>query len=132
MMFNDSEEILSDLLSRWHSWARGYRPIAQSGADPMFRNVKSGKSWDSTADIVEDEIESGILKAVDFHVSEMPDDPEGVGALRSAIYCHARNCCTGRSVWMSPRLPRDPVERGAILAAAKAEITRRLMQAGVM
>lgn len=126
MMFNDSNAILDDLLSRWHSWARGYRPIAQSGADPMFRNVKSGKSWDSTADIVEDEIEAGVLRAVDFHVGEMAEPN------RSAIYCHARNCCTGRSVWMSPRLPRDPMERGAILAAAKVEITRRLMQAGVM
>ena len=126
MMFNDSAAILDDLLSRWHSWARGYRPVVQPGADPMFRNAKSGKSWDSTSDIVEDEIESNMLKVVDFQVGEMAEPG------RSAIYCHARNCCTGRQVWMSPRLPRDPAQRATILAAAKVEITRRLMAAGVM
>lgn len=131
MMHNDSGAILDDILSRWHSWARGFKVVPTCGADPMFRNAKSGKSWDSTEDIVDDEIEGKTMEAVDFHVGEMPDDP-GRGALRSAIYVHARNCYTGRSVWLHPRLPKDPIERGEVLRRAKSDLLGRLSRAGVI
>ncbi len=133
MMHNDSGAILDDILSRWHSWARGFKVVPTCGADPMFRNAKSGKSWDSTEDIVDDEIEGKTMEAVDFHVSEMPDDPTSqVGALRSAIYAHARNCYTGRSVWLHPRLPKDVAKRIEVLQRAKAELIGRLTRAGVI
>jgi Cft2 family RNA processing exonuclease len=92
----------------------------------MFRNAKSSKGWDSTSEVIEDEIRDKTMKAIDFHVGEM-QDPH-----RAAIYIHARNCCTGRSVWVSPRLPRDPVERTVILLEAKNDLMRRLLSAGVM
>lgn len=127
MMRDLSEkEILDDLLSRWHSWARGYSPIPRCGADPMFRNAKSGKGWDSTSDVIEDELNGKIMEAIDFQVSEMKDPH------RSAIYIHARNCSTGRNVWMSPRMPANPEERALILMEARNLLTRRLMNVGVM
>lgn len=126
MMHNDSHAILDDLLSRWHSWARGYMPVPTCGADPMFRNAKSGKGWDSTSDVIEDEINGKMMKAIDFHVSEIPDPH------RSAIYALARNLSTGRNVWVSPRLPRDQFERAEIVGQARTILTRRLMSAGVM
>lgn len=126
MMHNDSSAILDDLLSRWHSWARSYSPVPTCGADPMFRNAKSAKGWDTTDQVVEDELNDKTMKAIDFQVGEMVDPH------RSAIYIHARNCCTGRNVWLSPRLPADPLERARILGEAKGLLTRRLLSAGVM
>ena len=126
MMQNDSNIILDDLLSRWHSWAKGYIPVPTSGADPMFRNAKSAKGYDTTAEVIEDEITNAQMKAIDFQVGEM-EDPH-----RSAIYIHARNCCTGRNVWLSPRLPQDPMERARILGEAKSILRDKLLSAGVM
>jgi hypothetical protein len=126
MMRDDFHDRLDDLLSRWHHWAKGYIPVPTCGADPMFRNAKSSKSWDSTAEVVEDELTNSQMKSVDFHVGEMKDPH------RSAIYIHARNCYTGRNVWLSPRLPQDPMERAQILGDAKAILIGKLLSAGVM
>lgn len=126
LMNNDSQAILDDILSRWHSWAKGYIPIPVSGADPMFRNAKSARGYDSTAEVIEDEITASQMKAVDFQVGEMKDPH------RSAIYIHARNCYTGRNVWLSPRLPSDPLDRARILGEAKSILIGKLLSAGVM
>lgn len=119
-------EHLDSILAEWHHWAKGYSPVPTCSADPMFRNAKSAKGWDSTAEVVEDELTAAQMKAVDFHVGEMKDPH------RSAIYMHARNCYTGRNVWLSPRLPQDPMERARILGEAKAMIIGKLLSAGVM
>ena len=127
MVRNDSAHILDDILSRWHSWAKGYSPIPTCGADPMFRNAKSsGRHWDSTSEVIEDEIQGKILQAVDFQVSEM-QDPH-----RTAIHFLARNLATGRSVWLSKRLPEDKMEVAIIVAEARSQLTKRLILAGVM
>lgn len=125
-MHNDADAILDDLLSRFHAWARSYSPVPVAGADPMFRNAKAGRGYDTTAEIIEDELMGSTMKAIEFHVGEMPDPH------RSAIYVLARNLYTGRNVWMSPRLPRDCIERGVIVMEARNQLTRRLISAGVM
>lgn len=126
MMHNDSSAILDDLLSRWHGWSRNYIPVPTCGADPMFRNSKSPHGYQSADEVTDAAVEKNQMEAVDFQVSEM-QDPH-----RSAIYIHARNCYTGRNVWLSPRLPADPLERARILGEAKGLLTRRLLSAGVM
>lgn len=125
-MHNDSKAILDDILSRWHHHCKTYQVVRQSGADPMFRNAKSPNHWDSTADIADDSGNSAQMKAVDFAVSEM-QDPH-----RAAIYVNARNCYTGRSVWLSPRLPTDPAARALVIGEARSMLMRRLIAAGVM
>lgn len=35
-MNDDTRELFDDILRRWHHWSRGYRPIADVGASPMF------------------------------------------------------------------------------------------------
>lgn len=126
MMQNDSAAILDDLLAKYHNWAKGYIPVPVCSADPMFRNAKAGRGWDSISDIVEDEIHGSMMQAIDFQIGEMVDP------YRSAIYILARNCCTGRKVWLSPRLPADPLERGAIVVEARLMLTKRLISCGVM
>jgi len=126
MIRDDFHDRLDDLLSQWHWWAKKYIPVPTCGADPMFRNAKSAKGYDTTAEVVDDELTSSQMKTIDFHVGEMKDP------YRSAIYVHARNCYTGRNVWLSPRLPSDPMERARILGEAKAMIIGKLLSAGVM
>jgi secreted PhoX family phosphatase len=126
MMRDDSKAIFDDVIARWHVWAKGYSVVRVAGSDPMFRDAKAGRCWDSADDILEAEINSKIMKAVDFQVSEMADPH------RSAIHENARNCATGVSVWRSPRLPADPLERGVIVLEARNMLMRRLMAAGVL
>lgn len=125
-MHNDSAEILNDILSRWHSWAKSYKANQQTARDPIFRNAKSGRGWDHTDEIIEDEIHGSMMEAVDFQVSEMADP------YRSTIHVLARNLSTGRNVWLSPRVPQDPMERAEIVAKARNLLTARLMNVGVM
>lgn len=126
MMVNDSAAILSDLLARWHAWGRSYKANQQTARDPVFRDVKSGRGWDSTDEIIEDELMGSTMESIDFQVSEMRDPH------RAAIYMLARNLSTGRSVWLSPRLPTCPMERATVVAEARNQLTRRLMACGVM
>lgn len=126
MGHNDSHAILDDILARWHHWAKGYIPVPTCGADPMFRNAKSPHSSHSAYEVTDAKVEQDQMAALDFNVSEMKDPH------RSAIYIHARNCYTGRNVWLSPRLPQDPLERARILGEAKAILVGKLLSAGIM
>lgn len=122
---------LDDLLARYHHWCKGYSPVQVSGADPAFRKAKSSRGYQTIDEIVEDEIEGDIMAAMDFQIGELPDEPPA-RAYRSAVLASARNCYTGRNVWLSPRLPSDPLERGIIVAEARNLLTRRLIACGVI
>ena len=126
-MMNDSRYILDDLLRQWHAHCKGYSPIPVAGADPMFRNAKAGRGYDTTAEIIEDELHGSTMETIDFQVDQM-QDPH-----RAAIYELARNLWTEQSVWKHPRLEKlDALERATVVAQARNQLTSRLMQAGVM
>lgn len=133
MVRDESDAILDDLLSRFHAWMRGYRVCPEPGADPAFRNAKSGRGWDSTQEILDGDLRATQMKAIEFCVS---GDRLGHGGMqephRTAIYVNARNCYTGRAVWLSPRLPQDPEVRALIVLEARTELMRRLLKVGVM
>jgi hypothetical protein len=126
MMRDDSDAILDDLLSRWHSWAKGFKVCPEPGADPMFRNVKSGRGWDTVGEIIEDELSASTMQAIDFEVGETPEPH------RSALYAHARNLASHHAVWSSPRLPKDPAERALLVLEARTMLMRRMFRAGIM
>jgi len=126
-MYNDSQYILDDLLRAWHAHCKGYSPVPVAGADPMFRNAKAGRGYDTTAEIIEDELHGSTMESIDFQVDQMQDP------WRSAIHELARNLWTECSVWRHPRLlGLDSLERAAIVAQARNQLTQRLMTAGVM
>lgn len=133
-MHNDSAAILDDLLSRWHHWMKE-KPVngVDRLDDPAFRNAVSRSGWDSADDVLDREVEAVKMQAIDFLVS---GDARGQGGMpephRAAVYCIARNCYTGRKVWLSPRLPVDPEERGVVLMEARNMLTMRMLSAGVM
>lgn len=134
MMHNDSDVILNDLLAQWHHWMTG-APIngVDRMDDPTFRDARSRSGWDSSGDVVDRELNQRTMKAIDFHVG---GDSRAQGGMaephRSAIYCLARNCCTGQRVWGSPRLPQDADELAVVIQEARNILTRRLLQAGVL
>ena len=100
--------------------------MAVIAVDPMFRGEVNRSGWDSSDDILDAQINAKIMESVDFEVSEMKEPH------RSAIYVTARNLHAGNSVWRSPRLPADPMERAVIVGEARQQITTRLMACGVM
>jgi hypothetical protein len=122
---------LDGLLREWHEWQRGYNPVPTCSADPMFRNAKSSKGWDSTSDVIQDELHGSTMETIEAQVAELPDIPQ-TKPYRSAIYAIARNLHVGASVWGSPRLPTDPLERGIVILEARNMLTKRLIQAGVL
>lgn len=134
MLMNDSDQILDDLLARWHHWMTG-TPIngVDRLDDPAFRDARSRSGWDSSDDVMDREVEKKLMKAIDFHVG---GDSRGQGGMsdphRTAIYFLARNCCTGVKVWESVRLPKDPLELGVVIQEARNILTKRLIKAGVL
>lgn len=133
-MYNDSDAILEEILSRWHNWMRE-KPVngVDRMDDPAFRDAPTRSGWDSSGDVIDAELNAQTMRAVDFHVG---GDMRGQGGMqephRSAIYILARNCYTGRKVWLSPRLPKDPEERGILIQEARNILVRKLMTAGVI
>lgn len=123
---------LDSLLCEWHIWQKGYSPVPTCGADPMFRNAKSsGRHWDSTADVLDNELHGSTMETIDCQVQELPDVPIQQ-PYRSAIYVIARNLHIGANVWGHPRLPTDSLERGIVVMEARNMLMRRLVAAGVM
>lgn len=133
MNMNDlcAKDKLDTLLRDWHQWQMGYSPVPVAGASVMFRNVKSGKGWDTTDEVIDDELNGSTMEAIDCQVNELPDVPL-VRPYRSAIYNVAKNLHAGAAVWGSPRLPKDAEERAIVVMEARNMLTRRLIAAGVM
>lgn len=125
-MQNDSHIILEDLLARWHHWADRYKAVRSYGAAPACREYRSPPGYQSADEVIDDANEKFKMKAVDFHVDQLSE------AHRAAISVYARNCYTGHNVWISPRLPKDPMERARILGEAKVILVGKLLSAGVM
>jgi hypothetical protein len=126
MMRDDTNQILDDLLAKWHEWAKEFAICPQASADPMFRNAKSGRAYETQYEINEQQIAASTMEGVDFEVGEM-QEPH-----RSAIYAHARNLASRHTVWSSPRLPTDAVARALLVTEARSMLMKRLFRAGIM
>ncbi len=125
-MKNDSNELLSDLLARWHQWAKGYQHVGGISSSPMFRNCKHGRQWDTVDEIISSDLEHSQMEAVDSIIMALCE------VYRTALQLQARNLCTGRTVWTSPRLPQDMVKRSEILADARGSLSMKLRDAGIL
>ena len=71
-MKQDANYLLDDLLASWHQWASRKHQVGEIKACPMFKSAKSPRGWDSTSDLVDEELEGGRMEAIDFQVGEMP------------------------------------------------------------
>ena len=120
-------EDLEHVLIVWHNWsqsaqiARGYRETS-AGAGLY----QASRQYDDVNGVLDDDIDAERCKVVQFHVEHLAPTH------RIAIYILARNLTTGRSVWMSPRLPQDKAERERVVMEAREQLTARLVSAGLI
>lgn len=123
----EGDEILDDVLSRWHSWARSQGAVAgharTSAGMEMYR---ASRQHDDQNGALDSDLEHMRCKQVDFDVRQMPQPHQ------TAIYVDARNLCTGVAVWGNPRLPSDPEERAIVVIEARSMLTKKLLASGVL
>lgn len=120
-------DTLSQILADWHLWACGYRPVARNNRCAMFASAKStSRQYDSENETTDASLHKSQMKCVDFEIDQLPPQQ------RTSLGLQARNLVTGYSVWSSARLPTDATERALILSEARAALTERLVDAGVM
>jgi hypothetical protein len=121
---------LDGLLAAWHQYhenkklTRGY-----SRTDSTCRDYRAPGHWDwknGAADARADELQ---VKAVDECMDNIPNVPQ---PWNTALQFEARNCATGRAVWLSPRLPQDKDERAVLVREARNMLLKELMRAGVL
>ena len=126
-MRNEADEILDDVLARWHSWAQGQGGTAghskRSAGMEMYR---PSRQYDDANGCLDSDLEHMRCKQVDFDVRQMPQPHQ------TAVYVEARNLCTGRAVWGNPRLPSDPQERAVVMLEARSMVSKRLLASGVL
>ena len=125
-MKDETRYLLDDLLIAWHRWASGFAPLGHHSVAPMFNGYSSSRQYDSESDVIDGTLHGDHMKSVDFHITEL--EPMH----RTAICINARNLHTGKSVWISARLPEDAQKRQEILAVARITLTERLQSAGIL
>lgn len=123
---NDTQELLSEILRDWHSWAKGYQHVVSVGTSPMFRDAKASRGWDTTEEIIKNDLDNSRMAAVDFHISQLCD------VYRTVLQLQARNLCTGKNLWISARLPENQEERIKILMEARSSLLFKLRDAGIV
>lgn len=123
---NDTQELLSEILRDWHSWAKGYQHVVSVGTSPMFRDAKASRGWDTTEEIIKNDLDNSRMAAVDFHISQLCD------VYRTVLQLQARNLCTGKNLWISARLPENQEDRIKILMEARASLLFKLRDAGIV
>ena len=125
--------ILDGLLSDWHVWASKTALISMPGKCAMFAEVKSGRHHESAGEIDDAEIHKSTMDAIDFTIL---GDKRGQGGMtepyRTAVTFYARNLASKLSVWHSPRLPADQMERMAIVNQGLELLVKKLKIAGVL
>lgn len=121
---------VDDLLSRWHDFRCGYRPIkGYSSHDAVCGQAPSNALYDRENGVTDERIEQSIMNSVDKAVDRVPNSPQ---SWNTVLHMHARNLFTGHAVWFSPRLPKDRNELHILLMEARNMLVRHLMDLGVI
>lgn len=121
------EASLDALLIMWHTHASmegvgwGYPSRA-----PASHQYRCSRQYDDQNGSLDGDVDKQIAKAVGHQVDKMTEPH------RTAIHINARNLKVGVSVWQSPRLPADQIERAHVVAAARNMLARRLMTEGLL
>jgi hypothetical protein len=125
-MKDETRYLLDDLLREWHKWAETFTMLGSHTVAPMFNGYSSSRQYDSESDVLDGSLHGDQMRAVNFHIEEL--EP----IQRTAICINARNLHTGKSVWISARLPDDIQMRQEILAVARNNLLKRLQSAGML
>lgn len=117
---------LDSLLCAWHQWQRASTSRGWNSRALVCGDYPTSRQHDDTNGALDADLEHRTMKQVDFQVCQMQDP------YKAAVYANARALVAGVSVWSSPRLPLDRVERAVVVSDARAILTRRLQSVGVL
>lgn len=127
MMQSDIDHLLNDHLARWHKWCSRYQfGKGYPSSDVTCRQSRTSKQYDYDNGAMDASVDDSIAEAFDAAMDRV-EQP-----YRTALSIQARNLATGAAVWNSPRLPADPMERGALLLEARNKLLKVLAQDGVL
>ena len=122
------QEDLEQLLILWHGWQRAVKVTKGHGGMSAVtgERYRVSRQYDDVTGVLDDDLDRKRCGRVEYHVQRL-GEPH-----RSAIYVLARNLTTGRSVWVSPRLPADAAERDRIVDEARHQLLVWLVADGVI
>lgn len=127
MMQSDLDHLLNDLLAKWHRYCAGYSfGKGYPSSDVTCRQSRTSKQYDYDNGAMDASVDQSIMEAFDAAMDTI-EQP-----WRTALSLQARNLHTGNSVWISPRLPADPIERGVLLMEARNKLLKVLAKDGVL
>lgn len=123
----DINAVLNDLLGRWHAWSSSYSMgKGYPSVDSACRHSRTSKQYDDANGALDASVENKIMEAFDAAIWNI-QQPH-----LTALQFQARNFCTGRQVWTSPRLPTDEIERAVLVMEARNMLMKALARGGVM
>ena len=123
----DINQVLNDLLARWHVWSSSYSfGKGYPSVDSACRDSRTSRQYDDTNGALDAGVENRIMEAFDAAVWTI-EQPH-----LTALQFQARNFHARVAVWKSPRLPDDDMERAVILMEARNRLMKALARSGVM
>lgn len=126
MRHDESDELLNDLLRRWHRYAATFGPaIGYPTTNAACRLYRVSRQYDDQNSALDGDLEAQTLRAVGYAIDRL-EQP-----WRTAVHFNARNLATGVVVWQSPRLPVDELERAHLLMHARAKLLILLESDGI-
>lgn len=125
-MNNDVDNLVDDLLMRWHRYSGGYQSARGFGSTSSMFHDAGHTSTRAREEDQEARAEKIIMQRFDEQVRKVPQP------WFTALAFEARNLCTGRSVWTSPRLPTNAAELEVIRLEARTKLMRELARDGIL
>ena len=128
-MRSDIDDIVDDLISRWHTWRSGYTLTKGfRSSDATCKDAQSQWTYhDRDNGVLDEQIETSIMRAVDRAVECIPNEPM---PWHSMILNEARNLASAAAVWTSPRLPKDREEFAVLRLEARNKLLVELQRQG--
>jgi hypothetical protein len=127
LVVDEIEEVVNDLLSRWHHWANQFTLVAgYNTVSAGTQQFRASRQYDSENGAIDQDVENRIMAAVDACIDRVQQP------YRTALWINARNLRTGRAVWQSARLPTDAMQRALLVTEARARLVAVLEQRGLL
>lgn len=110
-----------ELLVLWWRSEQQWSPVEGYPSEcPSTRGWRTSRQYDDGNGAFETDARGQLIRHIG-HVVASIDEP-----YRSALYLVARNRASGVSVWDSPRLPKDEMQRMAVISDAVEMFAERV------
>ena len=127
----DINQVLNDLLARWHVWSSSYSfGKGYPSVDSACRDSRTSKQYDDQNGALDAAVENRIMEGFDAVMWQMPNTTQQ--PYLTALQFQARNFHTRAQVWKSPRLPTEQMELVVVLMEARNHLIKALARNGMM